>query len=424
MLDLKYIRNNPDIVKNAIKHKNETADVDGILELDNKRRAIIAEVETLKQKRNSSSKEIAQLKKKSEDTSVLIKAMKEVSDRIAGLDEELREVESELQMQLLTVPNIPHQDVPVGQSENDNKILRHWGDKPAFDYKPRTHWELGEILDIIDLPAGAAVSGSGFPVLKGAGAKLQRALINFMLDMHTEQHNYTEVRTPYLVTRETITGTGQLPKLESDMYATTDDLFLIPTAEVPVTNLNKNRILNIDQLPVYYTACTPCFRREAGSHGKDTRGLIRVHQFDKVEMVKICEPEHSYEELEILLKEAEAVLQALSLPYRVNLLCTADLSFAAAKCYDLEVYATGVDNYLEVSSCSNFEDFQGRRANIRFKPTPDSKPEFVHTLNGSGLALPRTVIAIIENYQTREGRIRIPDALKDYMNGIEFIGPA
>ncbi|MBD3168987.1 MAG: serine--tRNA ligase [candidate division Zixibacteria bacterium] len=421
MLDLKFIRENPERVKEAVNNKKESGDVDAILDLDKRRREIINEVEVLKAERNTASKKIGELKKKGEDAGDIVKKMKEVSNRISDMDNELREVGEKLSSALLTIPNIPHPDTPVGGGEEDNMKIDEWGEKPAFDFKPRTHWELGEILDIIDLPRGANVSGSGFPVLKGAGAKLQRALINYMLDLHREKHGYCELRVPYLVTRETMTGTGQLPKLEDDMYSTSDDMFLIPTAEVPVTNLHKGEILTADQLPIYYESYTPCFRREAGSHGKDTRGLIRVHQFDKVELVKICHPDNSYDELEKLTSEAEYVLRTLNLPYRKAILCTADLSFAAAKCYDLEVYSAGVDKYLEVSSCSNFEDFQARRANIRFKPSPDTKPMFVHTLNGSALALPRTMIAIIENYQTRDGRIKIPEVLRGYMNGIEYI---
>jgi seryl-tRNA synthetase len=422
MLDLKYIRGNPDLVKKAVADKSEKCDVDAILKLDTERRNLLAETETLKQERNTNSKKIPEMKKKGQDVSGLLKRMKEVSDKIGRLDKELRDIETELQKRLLTVPNIPHPDVPVGAGEEDNKVIRTHGRKPEFDFKPRTHWEIGEILDIIDLPHGASVAGSGFPILKGQGAQLQRALINFMLDMHCGKQGYSELNVPYLVTRDTMTGTGQLPKLEDDMYITTDDLFLIPTGEVPVSNIHRHEILPADKLPLYYTAFTPCFRREAGTYGKDTRGLIRIHQFDKVELVKICKPADSYDELEKLLKEAEEVLIALELPYRVNLLCTADLSFAAAKCYDLEAYSAGVDKYLEVSSCSNFVDFQARRMNIRYKPAPDSKPEFVHTLNGSALALPRTMIAIIENNQTRNGRIKVPEVLRDYMNGTEFIG--
>ncbi|PJA28458.1 MAG: serine--tRNA ligase [candidate division Zixibacteria bacterium CG_4_9_14_3_um_filter_46_8] len=423
MLDLKFIRQNPDLVKEAVKNKQESADIDNLLEMDSRWRSYLTEADALKQERNATGKLIADLKKKGEDASEVLSGMKAVSDRISALDQELRAIESDINNDLLTIPNIPHHDVPVGTRDEDNKLIRKWGEKPQFDYKPRTHWELAEILDIIDLPRGSAISGSGFPVLKGAGALLQRSLINFMLDFHITKHGYKELRVPYLVTRETMTGTGQLPKLEADMYMTTDDLFLIPTAEVPVTNLHKKEILAGSELPLNYVAYTPCFRREAGSYGKDTRGIIRIHQFDKVELVKICRPECSYDELEVLLSQAEAIAQALELHYRVRMLCTADLSFASAMTYDIEIYCAGVDSYLEVSSCSNFEDFQARRANIRFKATPDSKPSFPHTLNGSGLALPRLVIAIMENYQLRDGRIKVPGVLKDYMHGMEYINP-
>ncbi len=421
MLDLKYIRQNIETVKTAVRDKNESADIDGILKLDVKRRELLANAEALKQERNTNSKKIAELKKSGEDASELMTKMKEVSGKISDMDSQLRDIEKELHNLLLTVPNIPNPDVPVGTQEEDDIIVREWGEKPQFDFKPRTHWELGEINGILDLPRGAAVAGSGFPVLRGAGARMQRALINYMLDTHINRHGYLELSVPFLVTRETMIGTGQLPKLEFDMYRTTDDLFLIPTGEVPVTNLHKKEIIPGKELPMNYVAYTPCFRREAGSYGKDTRGIIRIHQFDKVELVKICEPEQSYDRLEELLKEAEAVVQALELPYRVSILCTGDMSFASAKTYDIEVYSAGVDKYLEASSCSNFEDFQARRSDIRFKRTPESKPELPHTLNGSGLALPRTIIAIIENYQMRDGRIKIPEVLRDYMDGMEFI---
>ena len=422
MLDLKFIRSNPDLVKRAVRNKHESADIDALLSLDEKRRILLREVEKLKQERNLGGKEIAKRKKTGEGASELLSRMKEISDKITELDSLLKEVEADLNNALLMVPNIPHTDVPIGDGEEDNPVLREWGDKPNFDFKPRAHWEIGEILDILDLPRGASITGSGFPVLRGEGAALQRALINFMLDLHITKHHYIEYRVPYLVTRETMTGTGQLPKLEFDMYVTTDDLFLIPTGEVPLTNLHRKEIISGDMLPIYYVAYTPCFRREAGSYGKDTRGIIRIHQFDKVELVKICKSEDSYNELDNLVSEAETVLRELKLPYRVVELCTADLSFASAKTYDLEVYSAGVDKYLEVSSCSNFEDFQARRINIRFKRTPDSKPEYPHTLNGSGLALPRVVIAILENYQLKDGRVRIPEVLVDYMGGKEFIG--
>jgi len=419
MLDLKFIRENPDKVREAILNKNEKMDLDSILNLDEQRRKILAEVESLKQKRNEYSKIIAQMKKEGKNTDKEIGQMKTVSDKITVLDQDLRDVEKQLEQLLLRVPNVPHSSVPVGEDESANKLVKEWGKIKKFDFKPLPHWELGQILGILDLERASKVSGSGFILFTGKGALLERALINFMLDLHTQKHGYKEIFPPFLVNRDSMTGTGQLPKLEEDMYwLEKDDYFLIPTAEVPLTNLHRDEILKTESLPIYYSAYTACFRREAGAYGKETKGMARVHQFDKVELVKIVEPQNSYEELEKLLQNAEEVLQLLGLPYRVRLLCTGDLSFAAAKCYDIEVWAPGVDKYLEVSSNSNFEDFQARRIGIKYKPTPNSKPEFVHTLNGSGVALPRTVIGILENYQTAKGTVVIPEVLRPYMNGI------
>ncbi|NOZ62003.1 MAG: serine--tRNA ligase [Calditrichaeota bacterium] len=421
MLDLKFIRNNPDKVKQAIELKNDYADIDKLLELDQKRRQILTEVEALKHKRNKVSDDIAQLKRQKQDAADLIQEMKTVSVKIKELDEEVRQLEGQIHEILIRIPNVPHESVPIGKDETANVEIKRWGELPEMDFQPLPHWEIGEKLGILDFPGGSKVSASFFINYVGLGARLQRALIAFMLDLHTQKHGYTEVYPPFIVNRDSMFGTGQLPKMEEDMYhIPEDDLFLIPTAEVPVTNLLRDKTLTAEQLPVYYTAYTPCFRREAGTHGKDTRGLIRIHQFDKVEMVKFVKPEDSYDELEKLLGNAEEVLQLLELPYRVLSLSTGDLSFAAAKCYDIEVWAAGIGKWLEVSSCSNFEDFQARRMKIRFKRDASAKPEFVHTLNGSGLALPRTVIAILENYQTDEGTVIVPDVLRKYL-GTEVI---
>lgn len=416
MLDLKFIRNNPEKVKQAIELKNDYADVDKLLELDAKRRQILSEVEDLKHQRNKVSDEIARLKRQKQDATEIIQEMRTVSTKIKEMDEEVRQLEDQIQDILIRIPNVPHESVPIGKDETANVEVKRQGELPEMDFQPVPHWEIGEKLGILDLAGGSKLSGSFFINYVGLGARLQRALIAFMLDLHTQKHGYTEVYPPFVVNRESMFGTGQLPKMEEDMYhIEEDDLFLIPTAEVPVTNLLRGRTLTAGELPVYYTAYTPCFRREAGTHGKDTRGLIRIHQFDKVEMVRFVKPEDSYNELEALLQNAEEVLQLLELPYRVLSLSTGDLSFAAAKCYDIEVWTAGLGKWLEVSSCSNFEDFQARRMNIRFKRDASSKPEFVHTLNGSGLALPRTVIAILENYQTDEGTVIVPEVLRKYL---------
>jgi len=414
MLDIKFIRENPELIRTAAARKNAEIDLDGILRLDKERRENILEAEQLKQQLNAASAEIARKKKAGENADEAIAAMKTVSANIGRMDNQLREIESALQARMLWVPNVPDASVPVGD-ESANTTLRSWGDKPAFSFTPAPHWELGEKLGLLDLARGAKISGSGFFVLTGRGARLQRAVINFMIDRHVHA-GYTEIRPPYLVTTPTMTGTGQLPKLAEDMYKLNEEeLYLIPTDEVPVTNLHAGEVLKAEVLPVKYVSYTPCFRRESGAHGKDTRGMLRVHQFDKVELVKIVAPESSYDELETLTADAEAILQALELPYRVRVLATGDLSFAAAKCYDLEVWSAGVDNFLEVSSCSNFLDFQARRMNTRFRPAPKEKLQFVHTLNGSGLALPRTIIALLENHQTQRGTIRIPEKLRPYL---------
>ena len=424
MLYIKYIRENPELFKKAVLDKQENCDIGVILELDVKRREIIADKEALEAQKNRVSKEIAAAKKEKLDASKLISDMRQTGEKIAGLSEKLRDVESKLNDLLLTVPNMPYPDVPVGEDESANKIIGYIGDKREFDFKPRPHWQVGEIIGGLDIPRGVKISGSGFYSLIGPGALLERALINFMLDLHTGEHGYTEVMIPYLAGTEAMTGSGQLPKYEEDMYRLpADELYLIPTAEVPVTNLHLGEILKAEGLPINYCAFSPCFRREAGSYGKEVRGITRVHQFHKVEMVKIVEPDTSYDELENLLANARAVLDKLDLPYRINLLCAGDLSFAAAKCYDLEVFAPGMDAWLEVSSCSNFESFQARRMNLRYRPEKGAKLEFVHTLNGSGLALPRTVIAILENYQQADGSVAVPEVLAPYMRGLERIEP-
>ncbi|HHT9104570.1 MAG TPA: serine--tRNA ligase [Candidatus Wujingus californicus] len=422
MLDLNFIRNNPDKVKQAIANKHENAaNVDQILEIDAQRRSMIHACEQLKSKRNEKSKEVSELKKKGQGASKIIEETKKIGDDIKSFEEKLKELDTQITNLMLRIPNIPAADVPIGKDEKDNVVVKSWGVRKEFDFTPLPHWELGRILNILDLERSSKITGSGFILLKGLGAKLERALFSFMLDIHTTQHGYTELFPPFLVNRTTMTGTGQLPKLEEDMYRTAvDDLFLIPTAEVPVTNIHRDEILSYKDLPLYYTAYTPCFRREAGSYGKDTRGIIRVHQFNKVELVKITKPETSYNELESLLGNAEKILQLLGLEYRVSKLCTGDMSFAAAKCYDIEIWAPGLGKYLEVSSCSNFEDFQARRINIRFRDE-DGKLRFVHTMNGSGLALPRTVIAFLETYQQKDGSVVIPNVLQSYMGGIKVI---
>ena len=415
MLDIKFIRANPELVRNAIRNKNEKADLDALLEADELRRKLQFDFDQLKARQNQVSQTIAQKKKAKEDATDLLQEMSVVADEIKTLNTALNEANARLENLLLQVPNVPHPSVPVGSDESANKIVREWGSKPCFDFEPLDHLEIAERNRLLDLPRGAKLSGSGFPVYTGRGAALERALINFMLNIHIQEHGYTEVSVPVLVNRKTMTGTGQLPKLEDDMYRVDlDDLFLIPTAEVPVTNLHADEVLRQDQLPLKYVSYTPCFRREAGSYGKDTRGLQRLHQFNKVEMVCLVEPESSYNALEEMLLDAERILQALGLHYRVVQLCTGDLSFASAKTYDLEVWAPGVGKYLEVSSVSNFDDFQARRANIRYRDK-DGKPRFLHTLNGSGLATPRLFIALLENYQNATGGVDLPTPLTGYL---------
>ncbi len=421
MLDIKTIRENPDLVKTGALNKNDKCDIDKVLALDEKRREIIHQVEALKGERNTASGEIAKKKKAGENADDAIAAMRAVGDKISALDESQRQVDQELNELMAWIPNMPHESVPVGADESANVIIREWGEivKPKFKVLP--HWEIGEKLDILDLAGGAKISGSGFYVLKGAGAKLQRALIAYMLDLHSAD-GFLEVSVPHIVTADTMYGTGQLPKLADDMYQTDDGgMFLIPTAEVPVTNLYKKEIIDHDKLPVKMVAHTPCFRREAGAAGKDTRGMIRVHQFDKVEMVMIVKPDESYDHLETLTAQAEKVLQGLKIPYRVSTLATGDLSFAAAKCYDIELWSSGIERYLEISSISNFEDFQTRRMQCRYR-NEDRKVTYPHTLNGSGVALARLIPAILENYQNEDGTITIPDVLQPYMHGTVRIG--
>jgi seryl-tRNA synthetase len=425
MLDIKFIRENPDLIKKSTRDRGLKLDLDSLIKLDDSRRKTLTELENLRAEKNKANDEITALLKTKKDAKNKIVSMKKIAEKIDQLEESLKEINTELNKLLLLVPNIPHASIPVGDA-SCKKVIRSWGELPKFDFKPVTHMELSQHLDIIDFGRAAKITGSNFILYKGWGAKLERALINFMLDLHTKKHGYTEVFPPFLVNRPAMTGTGQLPKLEEDMYRLKDDdLFLVPTAEVPITNIFRDEILDEKDLPIYYTAYTACFRREAGSYGKDTKGLIRVHQFDKVELVKFVKPENSYDELEKLVKDAEEVLQLLGLPYRVAMLPTEDLSFAASKCYDLEAYAAGIDQWLEVSSCSNFESFQARRANIKFRrTTKDGRrtTEYVHTLNGSGIALARTVIALLENYQQKDGSVIIPQVLRPYLDGHERIG--
>jgi len=425
MLDIQVIRDDPKAVADAAASKGESdINVDRIVDLDKRRRALSTQADGLKNERNTGSKEIGRKAKAGEDVAELKARMRDLGDSIKALDAEAAKVESELRGLLLRVPNVPADGVPVGKDERHNVEVRSWGEQKPFDFDAKPHWELGPALGILDFETATDIAGSSFVLYKGAGARLERALWNFMLDMHTTEHGYTEVFPPFLANRESMTGTGQLPKLEEDMYHVgTDDFFLIPTAEVPITNMHRGEILQAAELPLRYTGYTACFRREAGSYGRDTRGMVRVHQFNKVEMVKFVEPQKSFDELESLVANAEDVLQALGLHYRVLELCTGELSFAAAKCYDIEVWAPGVGRYLEVSSCSNFCDFQARRCNTRYR-APKDKPRYVHTLNGSGLATPRAMIAVLETCQQKDGTILVPDVLKPYMGGIEVIRPA
>lgn len=420
MLDLKFIRENPDIVTAGLAKKYDDTNIPRILEIDDRRREIVREVEALKAQRNRVSGEIAQKKKAGQSAEEAVAAMKQVGHRISELDGELRTVEEELRQALIRVPNLPHESVPVGPDESAAQILKLWGERPDRDFKVLPHWEIGEKLRIMDFPPVAKVSGSGFYLLKGIGARLERALINFMIDMHLAD-GFVEHSVPFIVNEQAMLGTGQLPKMDDDMYKTTpDSMYLVPTGEVPLTNLFREQILSHQELPIYMVAYTPCFRREAGAAGKDTRGMLRVHQFHKVELVKIVRPESSYDELESLLVQAEKVIQALGIPYRIAVLASGDLSFASAKTYDIEIWAAGVAKWLEISSVSNFEDFQARRMNCRFRDE-GKKVRFVHTLNGSGVALARLVPTILENYQNADGTVTVPEILRPYLGGVETI---
>ncbi len=423
MFDVKYLRDNSDEVRQRLATRGDEVDLAPFMELDGQRRSLLGEAEALKAERNRVSALIGKTKDKSQVQNEILR-MQNVSKRIRDLDEELKEVESSLQGLLMLLPNLPHAECPVGRGEEDNLVLCSWGEPPVFDFEPKPHWVLGEELGVLDFERAGKLAGARFSLLRGGGARLERALINFMLDLHTERHNYVEILPPFMVNRDTMTGTGQLPKFEDDLFHLDDpDFFLIPTAEVPVTNIHRDEILAAADLPVCYAAYTPCFRKEAGSHGRDTRGLIRQHQFNKVELVKFVLPEESDRELARLLDDAEEVLRRLGLAYRVVDLCTADIGFSAARTFDIEVWLPGQQAYREISSCSNFWDFQARRAAIRFRRGAGSKPEFVHTLNGSGLAVGRTLLAILENYQQADGSVTIPEALRPYMGGLEVLVP-
>lgn len=425
MLDVKILRGDFARVEQALKNRNKSLDlIAGFPELDTRRRELLQESEALKNRRNTVSGEVAKRKKNGENADELILEMRQVSDQIKAMDEEVRELEASISDLTMAIPNIPHESVPVGQSEEDNVELRRWSEPTTFDFTPKAHWDLAQELGILDFEAAAKVTGSRFTFYKGLGARLERALINFMMDLHSSEHGYEEMLPPYIVNGDSLRGTGQLPKFEEDLFKIRDtDYYLIPTAEVPVTNYYRDEILSVEDLPKHFVAYSSCFRSEAGSAGRDTRGLIRQHQFNKVELVKLVHPDSSYEELEKMTANAERVLQLLKLPYRVMALSTGDMGFSAAKTYDLEVWLPESGAYREISSCSNTEDFQARRANIRFRPEPKAKPEFVHTLNGSALAVGRTVAAILENYQQADGSVVVPDVLQPYMGNVKVIVP-
>lgn len=416
MLDIKLLRNNLEKVKAALERRKEKIDLDEFIELDKERREILYNVEQKKNRQNTVSKEIPKLKKEGKDITEILKEMKELSAEIKSIDSKISEIDKDIKDTLLRIPNMPNETVPDGDTEEDNEEIRKWGTPTIFEYEPKAHWDIGEDLDIIDFTRAAKVAGARFNFYKGDGALLERSLINFFLDVHTNKHGYTEVFPPFMVHRDSMVGTGQLPKFEEDAFKVNDtDYFLIPTAEVPVTNMYRDEILSTDNLPIKHVAYSACFRSEAGSAGRDTRGLIRLHQFNKVELVKFVEPEKSYEELESLTNDAEEVLKLLNLPYRVVKICTGDLGFTAAMKYDIEVWMPSYNKYVEISSCSNFESFQARRANIKYKKNIKDKAQFIHTLNGSGVAVGRTVAAILENYQNDDGSITVPEALRDYM---------
>ena len=423
MLELKLMQNNPEVVREALDKRNSKIDVQEFTDLDNRRRAILQEVEALRAEKKAVGPEIARRKKSGDDASDLLDKMSRVAARTKELDKELKEVEAAENDWMMAVPNIPHESVPVGASEEDNPVLRYWGDKPEFDFAPKEHWEIGTALGGLDFECAAKLAGARFSISFGWCARLERALAQFMLDTQTGERGYTEVIPPFIVNRATMTGTGQLPKFEEDLFKLTDEreFYLIPTAEVPLTNIYAGEVIPEEKLPVKFCAQTPCFRSEAGSYGKDTKGLIRQHQFYKVEMVNFAHPDHSYEALEEMTRSAERILEKLNLPYRTITLCTGDMGFGAAKTYDIEVWLPGQDKYREISSCSNCEDFQGRRANIKFQPAEGGKKQWVHTLNGSGLAVGRCLVAVIENYQQADGSIVIPEVLRPYMGGLEVV---
>jgi len=422
MLDLKFVRSNLDLINDMLKDRGYDLDLSGFQSLDKKRRSILTILEELRYRRNKVSDQIAVMKKSGEDVSSLISEMKAVSKEIKEIEAELPDIMDQLNRPLMVIPNIPHESVVVGKDADDNPVIRRWGKIRDFDFNPLPHWEIGEKLNILDFSRAAKIAGSRFSLQSGLGARLERVLINFMLDIHANNHGYTEILPPFLVNSISMTGTGQLPKFREDLFKVDGwDLFLIPTAEVPVTNIHRDEILSFDELPIRYVSYTPCFRSEAGSYGKDTRGLIRQHQFNKVELVKFCCPEDSDQELESLTTDAEEILQSLELPYRVVSLCTGDLGFSAAKTYDIEVWLPGQQLFREISSCSNFTDFQARRANIRFRRKKGSGTELAHTINGSGLAVGRTFVAILENYQQPDGSVVIPEALRPYLNGLSVI---
>jgi seryl-tRNA synthetase len=422
MLDAKYIREHIDEVRERLNRRGQNLSLDQFIVFDSERRKAIQEWERLRALQKKVSDEVSKRKREGTDASELISEMKKVSQEVKDLDRIVEEKEKALQEFLLVIPNLPHPSVPKGTDSSENEEVRRWGEIPKFDFEPKAHWDIGEELGILDFKNGAKIAGARFTLYWDLGAKLERALINFMLDLHTREHGYREVLPPFMVNRTTMTGTGQLPKFEEELFKIEGlEYFLIPTAEVPVTNIHQDEVLEENVLPLYYTAYTPCFRKEAGSYGKDTRGLIRQHQFNKVELVKFSKPESSYEELEKLLSNAEEVLKRLNLPYRVVTLCTGDLGFSAAKTYDIEVWLPGQNTFKEISSCSNFEDFQARRAKIRYRVSGKSKTEYVHTLNGSGLAVGRTLVAILENYQQADGSVIIPEVLRSYLYGVERI---
>lgn len=422
MLDIRWIRSNAEEVKAYLAARNNDFDIEPLLALDEEKRKLLSETEDLKAKRNEGSRKVGMAKSKGEDAAELMEEMRVIGDRVRDIDGRLAEIEEKMNEMLLSIPNKPHTSVPVGKDENDNPEVRRWGEPRSFDFEPKAHWDIGEAAGIMDFEKGAALAQSRFTVLKGMGARLERALLNFMLDLHTEKHGYLEVQPPFMVSSKTMQGTGQLPKFADDLYkCENDDLWLIPTAEVPLTNLFAGEILEEEQLPFYCTAYTPCFRREAGAYGRDVRGMLRQHQFDKVEMVKITTQERSYEELEMLTDNAEEVLRLLEIPHRTVCLCTGDMGFGSSKTYDIEVWLPSQNKYREISSCSNCEDFQARRMNTRYRPKGGGKPQFVHTLNGSGIAVGRTLIAVLENYQREDGSVEIPKALVPYMGGAEEI---